>query len=73
MPLSHLSHDLIPVVLFLYPCFRSHTDTVATVGFSADGTLAATGCYGGLLKVWEAATGAAKHTLEGPEDIECLA
>eukprot|EP00752_Nemacystus_decipiens_P004185 g3825.t1 len=50
-----------------------HTDTVSTVGFSADGSLAATGCYGGLLKVWEAATGATKHVLEGPEDVECLA
>ncbi|CAM9260465.1 unnamed protein product, partial [Laminaria digitata] len=50
-----------------------HTDTVASVGFSADGSLAASGCYGGLLKVWEAATGALKHVLEGPEDIECLA
>eukprot|EP00903_Cladosiphon_okamuranus_P018037 g16599.t1 len=50
-----------------------HTDTVSTVGFSADGSLAATGCYGGLLKVWEAATGTMKRVLEGPEDIECLA
>ena len=49
-----------------------HTDTVASVGFSADGSLAASGCYGGLLKVWEASTGALKHVLEGPEDIECL-
>ncbi|CAM9361038.1 unnamed protein product [Scytosiphon promiscuus] len=49
-----------------------HTDTVSTVGFSADGSLVATGCYGGLLKVWEASTGALKHVLEGPEDVECL-
>lgn len=46
---------------------------MSTVGFSADGSLAATGCYGGLLKVWEAATATIKHVLEGPEDIECLA
>ncbi|CAN0483957.1 unnamed protein product, partial [Scytosiphon promiscuus] len=49
-----------------------HTDTVSTVGFSADGSLVATGCYGGLLKVWEASTGTLKHVLEGPEDVECL-
>ena len=53
--------------------FFRHTDTVSTVGFSADGSLAATGCYGGLLKIWEAASGTIKHVLEGPEDIECLA
>ncbi|CAN0532288.1 unnamed protein product, partial [Ectocarpus sp. 12 AP-2014] len=50
-----------------------HPDTVSTVGFSADGSLVATGCFGGLLKVWEAATGGLKHVLEGQEDIECLA
>lgn len=49
-----------------------HTDTVASAGFSVDGSLAASGCYGGLLKVWEASTGTLKHVLEGPEDIECL-
>lgn len=49
-----------------------HTDTVASVGFSTDGSLAASGCYGGLLRVWETNTGALKHVLEGPEDIECL-
>lgn len=56
-----------------FTAFFRHTDTVSTVGFSADGSLAATGCYGGLLKVWEAATGTMKHVLEGPEDVECLA
>lgn len=45
---------------------------MASVGFSADGSLLATACYGGLVKVWTAATGALKHVLEGPEDIECL-
>ncbi|CAM9788503.1 unnamed protein product [Discosporangium mesarthrocarpum] len=49
-----------------------HTDTVSTVGFSADGTLAASGCYGGVVKVWETSSGALKTTLEGPEDIEWL-
>lgn len=49
-----------------------HTDSVASVAFSTDGSLVATGCYGGVLKVWEAATGALKNVLEGPGDIEWL-
>jgi WD40 repeat protein len=30
-----------------------HTDTVASVGFNFDGTLALTGSYDGTVKVWK--------------------
>lgn len=47
-----------------------HTDTVSTVGFNFDGTLALTGSYDGTVRVWSVATGELKLTLDGPEDIE---
>jgi angio-associated migratory cell protein len=50
-----------------------HTDTVGSVGFSCDGTLAATGGYEGKLQIWDAQTGALEQCLEGPDDVEWLA
>lgn len=47
-----------------------HTDTVSSVGFNYDGTLALTGSYDGTIRVWSVETGECKITLEGPEDIE---
>ncbi|CAM9701218.1 unnamed protein product, partial [Chrysoparadoxa australica] len=49
-----------------------HSDSVSSVGFSADGTLCATGGYDGKVLLWGTADGLLKHTLEGPEDIEWL-
>lgn len=49
-----------------------HTDSVAAVGFSSDGTLCATGGLDGLVKVWDAADGSFKRTLEGPSDVDWL-
>lgn len=43
-----------------------HEDTVAAVGFSADGTLLATGGLDCKLNIWDAQTGDLKGTLEGP-------
>lgn len=51
---------------------KGHTDTVSNVGFSADGTLAATAGFDGKIKIWSAATGEEKMCLEGPEDIEWM-
>jgi angio-associated migratory cell protein len=49
-----------------------HTDSVASVAFSIDGNLCATGGMDGLVKVWDSADGSLKRTLEGPSDIEWL-
>ena len=47
-----------------------HTDTVSTVGFNYDGTMALTGSYDGTIRIWSVETGELKLVLEGPEDIE---
>ena len=47
-----------------------HTDTVVAVGFNFDGTLALTGGYDGVVKIWKTDTGELLQSLEGPEDIE---
>jgi ribosome assembly protein SQT1 len=49
---------------------EGHTDTVTSVGFNFDGTLALTGAYDGTVRVWDVATGKEKLVLEGPEDVE---
>ena len=55
----------------LISCYEFiHNDTVCSVGFNFDGTLALTGGYDGQVKIWEVNTGTLKQTLEGPEDIE---
>jgi len=51
---------------------RNHEESVNAVGFSSDGTLAATGAYSGKIFVWDTKTRALLRTLEGPEDIEWL-
>jgi WD40 repeat protein len=53
-------------------CFElsGHTDTVTTVGFNHDGTLALTGGYDGKVRVWNVETGSLVVVLEGPGDIE---
>ncbi|EFN58343.1 hypothetical protein CHLNCDRAFT_142394 [Chlorella variabilis] len=45
-----------------------HTDTVASMAFSADGASLATGGLDGRVKVWEVASGRCTQTLEGPGD-----
>ena len=47
-----------------------HTDTVTSVGFNFDGSLALTGAYDGKVQIWNTATGALVQCLEGPDDIE---
>lgn len=60
-----------------------HTDTVTSVGFNFDGTLALTGGYDGVVNIWsipppsspdaqsnESIHPVLLHKLEGPEDIE---
>jgi ribosome assembly protein SQT1 len=47
-----------------------HTDTVTSVGFNFDGTLAMSGSYDGTIKVWNTSSAECVLTLEGPEDIE---
>lgn len=47
-----------------------HTDTVTSVGFNFNGSLALTGGYDGLVKIWQVETGELVQTLEGPEDVE---
>jgi ribosome assembly protein SQT1 len=52
---------------------QGHTDSVNQVGFSHDGQYVATGSYDGTAKIWNAASGALMHTLEGPaKEIEWL-
>ncbi len=43
-----------------------HTDSVTSVGFNFDGTLALTGALDGAVKVWNVADGSLLQTLEGP-------
>eukprot|EP00966_Prymnesium_polylepis_P305660 7063225-Prymnesium_polylepis.2 len=45
---------------------EGHTDTISSMGFSADGTMLATGALDGTVRVWDAATGAIVAALEGP-------
>ena len=47
-----------------------HTDTVSTVGFNFDGSMALTGSYDGTIRIWSVETGELKLVLDGPEDIE---
>lgn len=47
-----------------------HTDTVTSVGFNFDGSLALTGAYDGKVQIWNTVTGAMVQCLEGPDDIE---
>lgn len=47
-----------------------HTDTVTCVGFNFNGTLALTGGYDGIIRIWKVDTGELIQTLEGPEDVE---
>lgn len=47
-----------------------HTDSVTSVGFNFDGTLALTGAYDGTVRVWNVESGQLHIILEGPEDIE---
>ena len=53
-------------------CFElaGHTDTVSSVGFNYDGTLALTGSYDGTIRIWNVDTGELVIVLDGPEDIE---
>lgn len=60
------SHGLIKHIVKL----SGHKDTVTSVGFNFDGTLALTGSYDGTVRIWSSETGELKHVLEGPEDIE---
>lgn len=47
-----------------------HKDTVTSVGFNFDGTLALTGSYDGTVRIWNTMNGSLLQVLEGPEDIE---
>jgi angio-associated migratory cell protein len=47
-----------------------HTDTVTSVGFNFNGSLALTGGYDGVVRIWKVETGELVTTLEGPEDVE---
>ena len=49
---------------------KGHTDTVTSVDFNFDGSLALTGGYDGIVKVWDVQTGELRISLEGPEDVE---
>ena len=43
-----------------------HNDSVTSVGFNFDGTLALTGALDGTVKVWNVTDGSLLQTLEGP-------
>lgn len=45
---------------------EGHTDSVNQVSFSHDGQYVATGSYDATVKIWNAASGALVHSLEGP-------
>ena len=47
-----------------------HQDTVTSVGFNFDGTLALTGSYDGTVRIWNTTSGSLVQVLEGPVDVE---
>ena len=53
-----------------YIALASHRDTVTSVGFSADGKLAFSAGYDGMLKIFDAYTGQLLAEFDGPQDIE---
>jgi WD40 repeat protein len=44
-----------------------HSDTVTSVGFNFDGSLALTGAYDGKVQIWNVSNGSLLQVLEGPE------
>lgn len=49
---------------------KGHTDSVTTVGFNFDNTLALTAGLDGKIMIWDLTDGSLKLVLEGPEDCE---
>jgi angio-associated migratory cell protein len=49
---------------------EGHTDTITSVGFNFDGSMALTGAYDGTIRIWNVNSGELLRVLEGPEDIE---
>ncbi len=49
-----------------------HTDSVVSVDFNADSTLAATGSLDGTVKIWSTKDGSLMQTLQGPSEIEFI-
>lgn len=47
-----------------------HKDSITSVGFNFDGSMALTGSYDGTVRVWNVNNGEMMAVLEGPEDIE---
>jgi len=47
-----------------------HSDTISSVGFNFDGTMALTSSYDGTIRTWDVTTGLLKLVIDGPEDIE---
>lgn len=56
---------------FFFCCVAGHSDSVASLAFSTDGQLLASGGLDGIVNVWDSSTGSLKQRLEGPgEAIE---
>lgn len=49
-------------------CVTGHTDSVASLAFSSDGRLLASGGLDGVVMIWDVFTGQLKQKLEGPGD-----
>lgn len=61
------------VFLFVYlvHLIAGHTDSIASLAFSHDGQLLASGGLDSIVNIWDSSTGALKQKLEGPgEAIE---
>lgn len=54
-----------------FPPLAGHTDSIASLAFSHDGQLLASGGLDGIVNIWDSSTGTLKQKLEGPgEAIE---
>jgi WD40 repeat protein len=56
--------NILPSGMTLQHALQGHTQRVTSVAWSSDGQNLASGCYGGLVRIWDMATGKLASTLD---------